>query len=151
MPVTGLSGFIVRHGSTDNGLTHDYTIAVAEDLDKTAPYMERFVVIKELMHCYFSCDDRSATDSQMALETHMRQFFGQSATSQSLHVNAEYKALWMAMGVLCPERVRLQYLKEYEADERSLDDIVEKIKAPPHIVQQLLSEQFEDEIRTILN
>jgi hypothetical protein len=151
MPVEGLSGFIVRHGSKDHGLTHDYTIVVAENLDSTAPHMERFVVIKELMHCYFACDDRSATDTQMALETHMRQFFGQSATSQSLHVNAEYKALWMAMGVLCPERLRLQYRREYEADESTLNDIANRLKAPPHIVAQVLSDQFDDEIRAILN
>lgn len=151
MPVEGLSGFVVRHATEDHGLTHKYTIVVAEGLDETASYMERFVVIKELMHCYFACDDGSATDNQFVLETHMRQFFGQSATTQSLHVRAEYKALWMAMGVLCPERLRQQYRAEHDANERTLEDISARLRVPAHIVILLLSDQFDDELRAILN
>lgn len=151
MPVEGLCGFIVRHKEDPNTLSHKYTIVVAEGLDDTAAYMERFVVIKELMHCYFVCDDQSATDSQIALETHMRQFFGHSATSPSLHVIAEYKALWMAMGVLCPEIRRQEYRVAYDNDELTLKQISDFLRAPEHIVQQLLTDQFDDEIRAILN
>jgi hypothetical protein len=151
MPVEGLRGFIVRHQPDKNALSHNYTVVVAEGLDVDCPYMERFVVIKELMHCYFDCDDRSATDSQIALDTHMRQFFGQSATSQSLHVQAEYTALWMAMGVLCPEHRRLEYRRQFDDKHIDLQHISDALKAPLHIVRRLLTDQFEDELRLILN
>ena len=89
----------MRHGlEAPNELSHRYTIVLAEGLD---PFTERFVTIKELMHCYFEAGDGTATDSEIILDAHLRQFFGQSATSQSKHVIAEYTALWMAMGVLC--------------------------------------------------
>jgi hypothetical protein len=148
MPVDGLRGFIVRHAPPPNGFEHPYTIVVAEGLDT---FMERFVVIKELMHCYFEADDGTATDSELILDAHMRQFFGQSASTQSLHVQAEYTALWMAMGVLCPERRRSEYRKKVKHNEMSLDDVVNFVRAPIHIVRRLLSEQFEDELRRILN
>jgi hypothetical protein len=148
MPIEGLRGFIVRHHPEMDGLRHQYTIAVAEGLPLP---MERFVVIKELMHCYFSTDNGCSTDSQMALEAHVRQFFGGSARSQSLHVQAEYKALWMAMGVLCPEQRRLVYRREFQQGDISIPQLAEKLKAPEHIVRRLLSDQFEDEIREIIN
>ena len=151
MPVDGLCGFIVRHKAATQELCHHYTILLAEGLDEAVPHMERFVAIKELMHCYFVCDDGSATDSQIILETHVRQFFGNSATSQSLHVQAEFTALWMAVGVLCPEQKRLEYRERVAAHELDIQYVVDALKAPEHIVQLLLSDQFEDEIRDILN
>ncbi len=151
MPVDGLCGFIVRHKAPPHQLRHHYTILLAEGLDEAFPHMERFVAIKELMHCYFVCDDGSATDSQIMLDTHMRQFFGDSATTQSLHVQAEFTALWMAVGVLCPEQKRKEFQAQLAAKETEIGAIVGALQAPEHIVRLLLSDQFEDEIREILN
>lgn len=149
MPIEGLRGFIVRRPCAKNhGLTSNFTIVLAEGQDQ---YYERFVTIKETMHCYFECDGGTMTDSEIVLDTHMRQFFGASARSQSLHVQAEYTALWMAMGVLCPERRRVEFRREFEAGNVALESIVEAIKAPPHVVKRLLTDQFEDELREILN
>ena len=150
MPIEGLSGFIVRYKPENAGLRHRYQVIVAEGLDAT-PFMERFVVIKEIMHCYFACDDGSATDSQIVLDTHMRQFFGKSATTQSLHVQAEYRAFWMAMGVMCPERLRVEARARTQSGEWSITQVSEMIRTPEHIVSQMLSDQFEDELRDILN
>lgn len=151
LPLDGLCGFVVRHKPEGHGLRHHYTILVAEGLDEAIPHMERFVAIKELMHCYFVCDDGSATDSQITFDTHMRQFFGDSAMSQSTHVKAEFAALWMAMGVLCPEQRRKNYRALLEKGDIQIQTIVDALRAPEHIVRLLLSDQFEDEIRDILN
>jgi hypothetical protein len=149
MPISGLRGFIVRRPcSNDHGLTSDFSVVVADGQDQ---YYERFVVIKELMHCYFQFSNGHATNDAFILDTHIRQFFGQSAESQSLHVRAEYTALWMAYGVLCPEQRRAQFKADFENGSASLDEIVDKIKAPKHIVSRLLTDQFEDEIRAILS
>ena len=149
LPINGLRGFIVRRPSSSNqGLTSDFTIILADGQDE---FYERFVAIKETMHCYFESDGGSMTDSQIVLDTHMRQFFGASATTQSLHVKAEYTALWMAMGVLCSEHRRLEFREKLESNEMSLDEIVSLVRAPPHIVRRLLTDQFEDELRVILS
>ncbi len=151
LPHDGLLGFIVRQHIDPNSLRHPYTILISDGIDQVIPYMERFVVIKELMHCYFECDDGSATDSQIILETHMRQFFGASATTQSSHVQAEYTAFWMAIGVLCPEQRRVHYRNMLQSGDMDVEAISHAARAPIHIVHQLLSDQFEDEIRDILN
>lgn len=151
MPVDDLCGFIVRHKPELHNMRHHYTIILAEGLDAAVPHMERFVAIKELMHCYFECDDGSATNSQIMLETHVRQFFGASAMTQSLHVQAEFTALWMAVAILCPEQRRKMYQTKVANKEIDVQVVVDALKAPEHIVLLLLSDQFEDEIREILN
>jgi len=149
LPIAEIRGFIVREGlRSQNALDHQFTIVIAEDLDS---YSERFVCIKEIMHCFFAVDDGTATDTEIILDAHLRQFFGQSASTQSAHVQAEYTALWMAMGVLCSERNRAKYRKQFEAGEIDLQTVSENLQAPPHIVRRFLSDQYEDEIRDILN
>jgi hypothetical protein len=149
LPIEEIRGFIVRHGlRSQSALDHDFTIVLANGLDH---FTERFVTIKETMHCFFQAGDGTATDSEIILDAHLRQFFGNSASTQSAHVQAEYTALWMAMGVLCPERARYSYRKQYEAGELTLDQISKNLQAPPHIVRRFLSDQYEDEIRDILN
>ena len=149
LPVSDLRGFIVRHGlEAQNCIDHRYTIVLAEGMD---PFMERFVTIKELMHCYFEAGDGTATYNEIVLDAHLRQFFGQSASSQSAHVQAEYTAFWMAMGVLCPERQRADYRRKCEADELTIAEVSQMLQAPDHIIRRFLSDQYEDEIRDIIN
>ena len=147
-PVDGLRGFIIRHSPELHGLRHKYTIVVCDGMDSE---MERFVVIKELMHCYFDPTNGCSTDSRIAFDVHMRQFFGQSASQPSLHVQAEFQALWMAMGVLCSETKRLEYMEQVRRGDVSIPELVNRLKAPAHIIRRFLSVQYEDEIRDILN
>ncbi|MFO1261252.1 MAG: hypothetical protein U1E68_09295 [Sphingomonadaceae bacterium] len=143
-------GLIISHGPNFiNGLEANYTIIVAEDL---APEMERFIIIKEIMHCYFGPNGGSwATDTSMSLDNHMRKFFGNSATVISAADEAEKKALWMAIGVLCPEHTRLEYQRAVMHDHSmTYDDVARKLMIPLHTAKALLSKQFEDEITHIL-
>jgi hypothetical protein len=144
-----IRGLIISHGPN---FVHDlqakYTIIVAEGL---APEMERFVVIKELMHCYLGPDGGVwATDSAISLESHMRAFFGNSFTIRSLAADAEVKALWMALGVLTPETNRLQLREAVLAKAKSYEDVASELMVPLHTAKALLSERFEDEIAHIL-
>ena len=143
-------GLIISHGPNFiNGLEANYTIIVAEDL---APEMERFIIIKEIMHCYFGPNGGSwATDTSMSLDNHMRKFFGNSATVISAADEDEKKALWMAIGVLCPEHTRLEYQRAVMHDHSmTYDDVARKLMIPLHTAKALLSKQFEDEITHIL-
>lgn len=149
MPATHLRGFIVKHNQGFfNGLTDNYTIVVSDGLPI---YEERFVVIKELMHCYFSEDPSVLTDSEILLDAHLRQFFGNSASSPSSHVKAEAKALWMAFGVLCPERVRIDLKQKCKEGTLTIESVSDRLGIATGRVKTLFSEQFEDEIRDILN
>lgn len=143
-------GLIVSHGPNFiHGLEANYTIIVAEGI---APEMERFIVLKEIMHCYFGPNGGHwATDTSMSLDNHMRKFFGNSATVISAADEAEKKALWMAIGVLCPEHVRLDYQRAVLHDKTmKFEDVAKKLVIPVHTAKALLSKQFEDEITHIL-
>ena len=90
------------HGGMES---FDYTIIIADGLTTES---ERFVTIKELMHCYFAPVEKNVkylTGSQVALESHMNAFFGNSTEDNSAS-RAETMALWMALGVICTEHDR---------------------------------------------
>lgn len=143
-------GMVISHGPNFlHDLEANYAVIVAADI---APEMERFIVIKEIMHCYFGPDGGSwATDTAMSLDNHMRKFFGNSATVISAADEAEKKALWMAIGVLCPEHVRLDFQRAVMHDRTmTFEDVAIKLKIPVHTAKALLSKQFEDEITHIL-
>lgn len=143
-------GMVISHGPNFiHDLEANYTVIVAEDI---APEMERFIVIKEIMHCYFGPDGGAwATDNSMSLDNHMRKFFGNSATVISAADEAEKKALWMAIGVICPEHIRLNYQRAVLHDKTmSFEDVAQKLAIPVHTTKALLSKQFEDEITHIL-
>lgn len=130
----------------------DYTIIIAENL---TPEMERFVVIKELMHCYFGPTPDNfqyVTNSGVVLETHARLIFGDSAmSSDSPHVRAEKLALWMAVGVLCPEHMQQKYVGDLAAKTVTLAEIANELRIPRKQAYNLTSAQFYDELANILN
>lgn len=143
-----LAGFIYRSARIEHGgiSCYDYTIILAGNLSERA---ERFVAIKELMHCYFDPEKvEHATDTAVALDNHMRQMFDESGTGKrSLHVQADGMALWMALGVICPAHTRQAYLTEGTAAQKVADDLNIPIKQ----AQNLLSDRFDIEIGQILN
>ena len=143
-----LAGFIYRSARVEHaGLsTYDYTIILAGNLSQQA---ERFVAIKELMHCYFDPDKvEYATDSAVALENHVRQMFDESGSGKrSLHVQADGMALWMALGVICPAHIRDGYL----AKKSTAREVAAELNIPVKQGQNLLSDRFDLEIGQILN
>lgn len=143
-----LAGFIYRSARIDHGglSTYDYTIILAGNLSEQA---ERFVSIKELMHCYFDPDKvEYATDSAVALENHMRQMFDESGSvKRSLHVQADGMALWMALGVICPAHIRDAFLSNATAAQA----VAAELNIPIKQAQNLLSDRFDIEIGQILN
>ena len=142
-------GLIISHNENFiHDLNAKYTIIVAEGLP---PDMERFVVIKEIMHCYLGPDGHFATDNAHSLESHMRAFFGNSFTIRSMAVEAEAKALWMALGVLVPETTRLRLREEVLVTKsKTFEQVAAELRIPAHTARALLSRQFEDEIAHIL-
>ncbi|VXD07550.1 conserved hypothetical protein [Sphingomonas sp. T1] len=150
LPKDRARGFVISHGPNFmHDMNANYTIIVAEGMSRE---MERFVVIKELMHMYFGPDGgHAATGSAVALDNHFRKFFGNSATiTASAHVQAEHEALWMALAVICPEHRRLELKEAVTNRDKGFEDVAALLHIPLHTAKALLSKQFESEISHII-
>ena len=128
----------------------DYTIILAAGL--SIEY-ERFVTIKELMHCYFApCEQnvKYLTGTEIALETHMNAFFG-NATTPSAPSRAETMALWMALGVICTEHDRKNMASQVRANTLTAQQISADMRIPVRQAKSLCSNVYETEIARLLS
>lgn len=134
------------HGGLDN---FDYTIVLAEGMEIE---YERFVTIKELMHCYFQPIDkhvRYMTGSALALEAHMNAFFG-NATNNPAQEQAEKMGLWMALGVICTEHDRQELLQKFADKTITAADIGAEMRIPTRQAKSLLSSHYNAEIQKLI-
>lgn len=144
-----LWGFVVKHGpGFIHGMVHDYTIVVAKGLSIE---QERIVCIKELMHCFFPDGDASATNSELLLESHIRQLFGWSTTVHSAHVVAERTALWMALGVITPERTRRDLGAQVKAGNLDFAAVGERLVIDGAAAKLMVSDQADIEFPKLIN
>lgn len=129
----------------------DYTIIIADGM---TPEYERFVTIKELMHCYFAPNNeknvRYLTGTQIALENHMNAFFG-GATSKPPQDEAEKMALWMAIGVLTPEHDRTALIARIKAKTTSVEQEGVTLKVPAKQVKAMISNFYQAEISKLIS
>jgi hypothetical protein len=151
LPKEQLRGMIIRHeaGFMPNARDCNYSIFIAANLTRE---MERFVIIKELMHLYFGPDGGGcATDTQFVLQNHIQEMFGSSAEIKSMEYTAEKQAFWMAISVITTEIDRLNFKDKLEAGELSINDVAAKLRIPQHTASALLSSQFDHEISNLLS
>jgi len=143
--------YIVQHppsfiGHPDLGMEH--TIVVCEDLPRD---FEKFLCLKELMHCYFTANSGTLTDSAQVLRRHMVELFGELATSQSMQLRAEKQAVWMALSLICPESARRRFQeKVYLEKSTSVENVASKLGIPPPMAERLLQDEYSREIQEIL-
>lgn len=132
--------------STGGMVSYDYRILLADGM---TPDWERFVTIKEIMHCYFpplAETAKYATSNQIALDNHMRSFFTQSG-ARSVQADLDREARWLALGVICTEHDRNGFIRTTK--DGALDvaaKVAEKMRVPIGQAKQLLSSQLENEI-----
>jgi len=127
----------------------DYNIIIADGM---SPAEERFVTIKELMHCYFAPVSKNVkylTGTEIALENHMSVFF-ENATAESAQNQAEKMALWMAIGVLCPERDRQTIMTGLKDDKTTIEAECGILKVPTTQVKALISKVYDVEIAKLI-
>lgn len=123
----------------------NYAIVTARDLNYC---WERFVYVKELMHIFSA--QAQATDTGEKFEALLNEFTGPSTTI-SPQMEAEFDAFWMALGVLCPERKRLEYKKAKE--DMQIDDysIALDLRIPQQYVPRLFDARYQPAIRRIIS
>ncbi len=143
-----LCGMMLRRDNpTDHGITSDYVIITSKGLD---PLKEKIVAMKELMQIYRP-DVAEQNATELGFDNFVRQFFGTSAMPHVHAVTSEFKALWMALGVVCPEHYRRRYMSEVVAGNGlSVREIAIKMEVSEFHASRIMTEQYSDEIQGLL-
>jgi hypothetical protein len=107
---------------------------------------KRFVEVKELMHHFDTSLQLVGTDEEFA--SLIAEFVGPSP-ERSEAFKSESVALWMALGVLCPEQYRQEFSRQRMAGEIDDLEIARQLKIPQRYVPHLFNPHFRRYIELI--
>lgn len=110
-------------------------------------YWRRFVYTKELMHAFDSDEEKASDESSFDIQVER---LSDPKRDSSPQFRAEVKALWLALGVLCPEDQRLKFKSSLAAGEISVDVISASIRIPPLYVRALMRDDFLSILKKIM-
>lgn len=103
-------------------------------------YWRRFVYTKELMHVFDTAEEKASDEK--SFDTQIEKF-GDPAAGMSPQYRAEIKALWRALGVLCPEATRKHLRASLESNSISYDVVSATLRLPVIYVRELMRPDFE--------
>jgi hypothetical protein len=110
---------------------------------------ERFVYTKELMHIFDTVDE--ATDTGEAFDTVLSELMMPSSPKWSPQMLSEMDCFWMALGVLCPEKVREKFGAERAANQLDDYSIALQLRIPEQYVPNLFQPWYGDRIKALLD
>ena len=119
-------------------------IVTARDLNYC---WERFVYLKELMHAFDNPTE--ATDSGDDFDSLLDELSGPSSTLSTPQAESEAKCFWMALGVMCPEAQRLEYVRKKRANETDDYAIALELRLPEAYVPRLFEQRYLRNIQTL--
>lgn len=139
-----LAGFIV-FPSTDTDPNHpllkfgkgEPVIVVSRSLNYC---WQRFVILKEMMHYFDQSLERVTNPADFG--SLLAEFAGPQP-DRSLAMNSEVKALWMALGVMCPEELRQEFERQLAHGATNPGAIAERLKMPLAYVHMLFYPQYK--------
>jgi hypothetical protein len=131
-------GIYIAPGSNNPLAIKPNVVAVARGLNRC---WTRFVYIKELMHLLDG--PTSATDTGDLFEQVLAQLTSPSILSPTLQTKAELEAFWKALGVICPEEIRLRFKQDRMNGHISDYDIALQLRIPALYVPKLFSTAYE--------
>lgn len=113
---------------------------------------ERFVFLKELLHVFDSVERSMGTGPQLEAVLQAFEGTGNPANPQS---QSEYRAMWMAAALMCPEARREEYVAISNLpkdDPRYMDDlaIATSLRMPRQWVQRILQPSYSEIIQIVL-
>lgn len=135
-------GFIVVPGNADHAFSRwvygpgGSVIVVAREMTYC---WHRLVVVKELMHLFD--EPLQMVGSADIFHTLVSEFVAPTP-ERSEAFRSEAQALWMALGVLCPEQRRQEYARMRTAGEIDDMSIAEALKIPIRYVPHLFHDSF---------
>jgi hypothetical protein len=121
-----------------------HVIVVARSLNRC---WQRFVTVKELMHMLD--EQHESTDNGDSFDKVLSELSAPSA-SYSPQTLSEINAFWKALGVLCPERQRLQFKADRQNNKIDDYSIALQLRIPEFYVQRLMDDRFEKKIAEFL-
>lgn len=107
-------------------------VVVARGLNRC---WERFVYVKELMHIFDDVEE--ATDSGEKFELMLEELAMPSSKDFSPQTEAEIKCFWRALGVLCPERTRIEMAEKRKKGQIDDYGIALAFRIPQQYVRYL--------------
>jgi hypothetical protein len=138
-----LCGYYVSPGNPDHQFARQaggkHVIAFAKGLNSC---WERFVVVKEMMHLFDSPLEKTNTadDLDSIFVGMLDPDFDGRLSPQCL---SEFKCFWMALGVLCPERIRAELQQKRDAGTMTELEVAQYLKIPEAHVGRLLHPNFK--------
>lgn len=117
-------------------------IVIARGLNRC---WERFVQVKEMMHLFDRDDEQTRVGEE--LDILIDELVSPiSVDEPSNQLRSEGKAIWMALACLCPEKVRLQFLKDVERKHLDHYAVAKQLRIPEKYVPLLLEPRFTEVI-----
>jgi hypothetical protein len=103
-------------------------------------HWRRFVYTKELMHVFD--EEHEKTSTRVSFDSQIEKF-GDPSQETSPQYRAELKAFYRALMVLCPEERRLQYKREIDGSEISIDVVASALRIPVGYARSLMHSNFQ--------
>ncbi len=100
----------------------------------------RFVIIKELMHYFDQPLERVTTSEELGA---LLSEFSAPQIERSPAMDSEVKALWMALGIMCPESLRQEFESQLAQGQVTEPEIAQRLKMPLSFVPLLFDPQYK--------
>ena len=118
-------------------------IVLARDLSK--PW-RRFVYTKELMHAFDEAHE--ITDTSEKFDQQVERL-GDPSKVGSPQFQAEIKALWRALSVLCPESYRVEQMADVDGGASTEAMVAVRLAIPEQYIRPLFKDNFLEIIESI--
>lgn len=147
MDVAVCRGFYLSAKNQDHQFVRQAGTAVIVTARGLNRCWERFVFVKELMHLLDDAD--SAVDNGEVFDSLLGEIQGPPPPELSGALLSEMKCFWRALGVLCPEKNRLEF--EQDRANSKIDDysIALQIRIPQQYVPRLFEPRFPEIVKNL--
>lgn len=100
---------------------------------------DRFITVKEMMHLFDT--EEEVCDTGQKFDELISQFT-MNFDGQNVHMTSEIKCFWRALGVLCPNKDRVELKQRFEAGNMMKYDIALQLRIPEQYVGYLLHDNY---------
>lgn len=102
----------------------------------------RFVCCKELMHVFDDSEERADTPEKVFILLDELQTNPLSDDTSAMF-DSEGNAIWMAILVLCPERLRNKYLETFKGEPEQIERIAQELLIPKLYIRAIMGEHYQ--------
>lgn len=141
-------GFFIHATNKDNQFVKQAGTHVIVTRRGENTCWERFIYTKELMHLFDKSSELTASGQHF--DDLLSDFLGNTVVS-SPQMGSEIKCFWRAMAVLCPEKLRQEYIKSYNNKEINHYDVALALRMPEQYVPLYFTDRYKGTIDSLLS